>query len=202
MPLNKPYQAVLHMAKKPHFVLAARRTELEKRLEEVQKMLDGVRRNCREEEQRCYAILEEAITQLHSCTEDKMGVVLSRQLELQREVDTMEWSESFLQYLRSVLPPADFLHAWLRHCRLRDELDALAGEPSMLSRNIFPDMRLQGRVDILTDSALRRQDYTLTEGRRRTPVATEGNDKKGEDAQKPKGPEKRVQFGTTLLSGE
>ncbi|KYK66638.1 zinc finger protein [Toxoplasma gondii TgCatPRC2] len=200
MPLNKPYQAVLHMAKKPHFVLAARRTELEKRLEEVQKMLDGVRRNCREEEQRCYAILEEAITQLHSCTEDKMGAVLSRQLELQREIDTMDWSESFLQYLRTVLPPADFLHAWLRHCRLRDELDALAGDPSMLSRNVFPDMRLQGRVDILTDSALRRRDYVAVEGRR-APMATAGSDKKGPDEQRRKSPEKRVHFGSTLLAG-
>ncbi|PFH32742.1 zinc finger protein [Besnoitia besnoiti] len=197
MPLNKPYKAILQMARKPHFILAARRSELEKRLDEIQRMLDDVRRNCREEEQRCYAILEEAMTQLHGCSEDKMGVVLSHQLELQREIDTMEWSESFLQYLRSVLPPADFLYAWLRHSRLRDELDSLSGDPAILSRNVFPDMRLQGRVDILTDSALRRRDQCLTQKSESEQVSPAGGKAKEE---RPAG-EKRVQFDPTLLAG-
>lgn len=47
-----------------------------------------------------------------SCTEDKMGVVLAQQFELQRQMDMIEWSESFLRLQRSVLPPADYLAAW------------------------------------------------------------------------------------------
>lgn len=47
-----------------------------------------------------------------SCTEDKMGAVLSQQFELQRRMDMIEWSEQLLRLLRSVLPPADFLAAW------------------------------------------------------------------------------------------
>lgn len=41
-----------------------------------------------------------------------MGVVLSQQFELQRQMDMIEWGESFLRLQRSVLPPADYLAAW------------------------------------------------------------------------------------------
>lgn len=41
-----------------------------------------------------------------------MGIVLSQQFELQRQLDMIEWSENFLRLQRSVLPPADYLAAW------------------------------------------------------------------------------------------
>lgn len=49
---------------------------------------------------------------IQGCTEDKMGIVLSQQFELQRQLDMIEWSENFLRLQRSVLPPADYLASW------------------------------------------------------------------------------------------
>ncbi|OEH78591.1 hypothetical protein cyc_00074 [Cyclospora cayetanensis] len=90
-----------------------------------------------------------------------MGVVLCQQLELQRQMDMMEWEESFLRLQRSILPPADYLAAWLRHCRLRDEVESLAGDVSDLPQMILPNMRLDGTVELLTGTALQHKERHL-----------------------------------------
>ncbi|KAL8272680.1 hypothetical protein Esti_003384 [Eimeria stiedai] len=128
IPLSLAYSAILERGRQPHLILERRRKDLNERLEAIQKLIDAARCNCRSVEQRCYAILEESMNQLRSCTEDKMGVVMTQQFELQRQLDMIEWGESFLRLQRSVLPPADYLAAWLRHCRLRDEVETLMGD--------------------------------------------------------------------------
>lgn len=166
LPLPLAYSGILERAKQPHFILERRRRDLNERLEEIQKLIDGARRNCRSVEQRCYAILEESMNQLRSCTEDKMGIVLSQQFELQRQMDMIEWGESFLRLQRSVLPPADYLAAWLCHCRLRDEMESLSGDFSDLSQMVVPNIRLDGAVEFLTDSALRHRERHRLNGKR------------------------------------
>ncbi|XP_026193312.1 uncharacterized protein LOC34622905 [Cyclospora cayetanensis] len=166
VPLSRAYSGTLERRRRPHFFLEMRRKELNARLDAVQKLIDGGRRNCRSIEQRCYAILEEAMNQLRSCTEDKMGVVLCQQFELQRQMDMIEWGESFLRLQRSILPPADYLAAWLRHCRLRDEMESLAGDVSDLSQMAVPNMRLDGTVEFLTDTMLRHRERHRLQGKK------------------------------------
>ncbi|KAL8450784.1 hypothetical protein Emag_003072 [Eimeria magna] len=95
-----------------------------------------------------------------------MGVVMTQQFELQRQLDMIEWGESFLRLQRSVLPPADYLAAWLRHCRLRDEFETLMGDMSDLSQMVLPNMRLDGTVEFLTDTALRHRERHRLQGKK------------------------------------
>ncbi|CDI84542.1 hypothetical protein EAH_00053460, partial [Eimeria acervulina] len=99
-----------------------------------------------------------------ACTEDKMGIVLSQQFELQRQLDMIEWSENFLRLQRSVLPPADYLAAW--HCRIRDEIESLSGDLSDLSKMVVPNVRLAGTVEFLTETALEHHELHRLAGRR------------------------------------
>ncbi|CDJ54034.1 BBOX Zn finger domain containing protein, related [Eimeria brunetti] len=95
-----------------------------------------------------------------------MGTVLSQQFELQRQLGVIEWSENFIRLQRSVLPPADYLAAWLRHCRIRDEIESLSGGLSDLSSMVVPNMRLDGTVEFLTETALQHKDlHRLAEKR-------------------------------------
>ncbi|KAL8431405.1 hypothetical protein Efla_001760 [Eimeria flavescens] len=165
IPLSLAYSGILERGRQPHLILERRRKDLNERLEAIQKLIDAARCNCRSVEQRCYAILEESMNQLRSCTEDKMGVVMTQQFELQRQLDLIEWGESFLRLQRSVLPPADYLAAWLRHCRLRDEMESLMGEMADLSQMVLPNMRLDGTVEFLTDTALRHRERHKLEGK-------------------------------------
>ncbi|CDJ54036.1 hypothetical protein, conserved [Eimeria brunetti] len=173
IPLSLAYSGTLEKGRQPHLILEKRRTELTQKLEALQSLIDQARCNCRSVEQRCYSILEESMNQLRACTEDKMGTVLSQQFELQRQLDMIEWSENFLRLQRSVLPPADYLAACdacpmgmirLRHCRIRDEMESLAGDFSDLSQMVLPNMRLEGTVEFLTDTALQHREFHRLQG--------------------------------------
>ncbi|CDJ41337.1 Zinc finger and GTP binding domains, related [Eimeria tenella] len=98
IPLSIAYSGILERGRQPHLILEKRRKELRGRLEALQSLIDGARCNCRSVEQRCYCILEETMNQLRSCTEDKMGIVLCQQFELQRQMDMIEWSLDIAAY--------------------------------------------------------------------------------------------------------
>eukprot|EP01068_Selenidium_serpulae_P005116 Selendium_serpulae@DN3877_c0_g1_i3.p1 len=113
---------------------------------------DDVRANYIEGEQRIYSIVEQSMTELQTMSEQKMSTLLADQFEAARQRGQSEWGEQYIAYARSVLPSADFLMAWLRHCRLREEFELLGLDGSRLSELVTADMRLEGRVDILTDA--------------------------------------------------
>eukprot|EP00923_Selenidium_pygospionis_P010612 GHVN01018501.1.p1 GENE.GHVN01018501.1~~GHVN01018501.1.p1 ORF type:complete len:193 (-),score=27.54 GHVN01018501.1:352-930(-) len=143
--------------KEPHAVLNRRKKRLLEKLEEVQSLLDDVRANCLEGEQRIFALAEQATNELQVLTEEKMSILLSDQLEAARQLSQIEWSKQFVKYSQSILPPADFLMAWLRHCRVREEFELLSLNTCKLGEGVVADMRLEGRVDILTDTVLRHE---------------------------------------------
>lgn len=158
MPISRAYRAQLERHNKPHPCLNSRKMELLEKLESQQLIFNDIRSNMFEVEQRIYSILENSITQLQIATESKMNKILCEQLILNQLLQQVEWSEGFLQYLQSILPPADFLFAWLKHCHYREEVFQLC---DILTNNeqFFPDSRLVGRVDILSESALKHNKH-------------------------------------------
>lgn len=50
--------------------------------------------------------------------EESMSTTIGIRLEQTRQLKTIQRSSEFINYLRSVLPPADFLRHWLSHARL------------------------------------------------------------------------------------
>ncbi|KAH8740302.1 zinc finger protein [Cryptosporidium ryanae] len=158
MPINRAYRAQLERHNKPHPSLDSRKIELLGKLESQQLIFNDIRTNMFEVEQRIYSILESSITQLQIATESKMNKILCEQLILNQLMQQVEWSEGFLQYLQSILPPADFLFAWLRHCHYREEIFQLC-DILTSKEEFFPDSKLVGRVDILSESALKHNKH-------------------------------------------
>eukprot|EP00918_Siedleckia_nematoides_P026644 GHVU01057512.1.p1 GENE.GHVU01057512.1~~GHVU01057512.1.p1 ORF type:complete len:125 (-),score=26.83 GHVU01057512.1:24-398(-) len=111
--------------------------------------------NILEAEQRVYKLMGQSTQQLQRMAEEKVGFLMAIQHEITRQLDELEWGEGFLAYLRSVLPPPDFLMLWLRHCRMRNEFAKAARNltDENLSKDALPDLKLYGRVDILTESS-------------------------------------------------
>eukprot|EP00921_Rhytidocystis_pertsovi_P000210 GHVQ01000444.1.p1 GENE.GHVQ01000444.1~~GHVQ01000444.1.p1 ORF type:complete len:641 (-),score=117.36 GHVQ01000444.1:1679-3460(-) len=155
LPLYKAYKAALQSCMEPHPILSARRKEIAASLERHKAIVGTIDMNSQEAEQSCYAILERALHQLKITTEDKMSIVLGDQQETRRQLDELQWASKFLRYQQSVLPPPDFLQAWLQNCRLRRQFEQQSAGTCQLSRYIFADMILEGRVDIKTDTSLR-----------------------------------------------
>ncbi|OII75945.1 B-box zinc finger domain-containing protein [Cryptosporidium andersoni] len=154
MPIGRAYRAQLERHNKPHPCLNSRKIELLEKLESQQIIYNDVRTNMFDVEQRIYALLENSMRQLQIAIEAKINTVLCEQLIFNQLLQQLEWSEGFLQYLQSVLPPADFLFAWLRHCHYREEIFQLC-DLFTDDNKFLPDLRLVGRVDILSESALR-----------------------------------------------
>eukprot|EP00918_Siedleckia_nematoides_P026642 GHVU01057509.1.p1 GENE.GHVU01057509.1~~GHVU01057509.1.p1 ORF type:complete len:131 (-),score=18.16 GHVU01057509.1:162-554(-) len=68
--------------------------------------------NILEAEQRVYKLMGQSTQQLQRMAEEKVGFLMAIQHEITRQLDELEWGEGFLAYLRSVLPPPDFLMLW------------------------------------------------------------------------------------------
>lgn len=135
--------------------LAKRRQWIEEQLQVLDDVLRTVRANTLEAEERTIVILEDALKELQEETEHDMSRLLGDQIEIRRQLDQLGWANSFLNDLRNVLPAADFLYSWLRHCRLTEELSTL-GVSTFPEVQLY-DLRIEGGVHLLSEAALRQQ---------------------------------------------
>uniref|UniRef100_A0A0G4FGV3 B box-type domain-containing protein n=1 Tax=Chromera velia CCMP2878 TaxID=1169474 RepID=A0A0G4FGV3_9ALVE len=184
-PLPEPVVRVLRDAPQRLFdvfeLVEHRRRWIAQTVAAVEDRMREVACNSLQVEDRVFALLEEALHQLQEETEKKMVVLLGDQIEVRRQMDFIDWSEGWLRHLRDTLPPADFLYAWTAHCKVREENSAMS--PGDFDLQVPADMKLEGRVEILSDAAMREkirlQRQRMVEQQQRH-VA--------EEAQRPDGP--------------
>jgi hypothetical protein len=86
-------------------------------------------------------------------TQRKLSFLIADQIEIKRQYEQIQWLQSFLRYQQDILNPADYLNAWSRHLNLRTDIinQNIASSVS----NIQPDMRVEGRVTVVSDAKLR-----------------------------------------------
>eukprot|EP00388_Colpodella_angusta_P008078 GDKJ01022330.1.p1 GENE.GDKJ01022330.1~~GDKJ01022330.1.p1 ORF type:complete len:650 (+),score=104.67 GDKJ01022330.1:104-1951(+) len=145
----------IQKASQSALALSKRRQWIEEQLQVLDDIERTVRANTIEAEERTIAILEDALKELQDETEKDMSRLLSDQIEIRRQLDQLDWADSFLHELQGVIPAADFLYAWLRHCRLTEELSTL-GVSTFPEVQLY-DLRIEGGVHLLTEAALRQQ---------------------------------------------
>lgn len=104
-------------------------------------------------EEKIYQSLQEALKMLQDETQKKMSFLIGDQLEIKRQYEQIQWLQSFLKYQQGILTPADYLNSWSRHQRMRSEIINLSNVPTIT--NVQADMRVEGRVAVLSDSKLR-----------------------------------------------
>jgi hypothetical protein len=86
-------------------------------------------------------------------TQKKLSVLISDQIEVKRQYEEIQWLQSFLRYQQDILNPAEYLNSYSRHLQRRGEIINTNSIP--LLANIQPDMRVEGRVAVISDSKIR-----------------------------------------------
>eukprot|EP00742_Colponemidia_sp_Colp-10_P004319 GILJ01004608.1.p1 GENE.GILJ01004608.1~~GILJ01004608.1.p1 ORF type:complete len:562 (-),score=83.28 GILJ01004608.1:168-1853(-) len=151
------YKGALSASQKMDPLLDRRRTTVKEQLRLIDDRLREVNKNSSAVEEKIYQILQEALYQLQDETQKKMSVLLGEELELRRQLEQIEWLESFLRFQQQALPPVDFLTSWSRHCQLRSELHNLNTIRTEI--NVFPDIRLEGRIQVVNESQTRDRSF-------------------------------------------
>ncbi|GAB66888.1 zinc finger protein [Plasmodium cynomolgi strain B] len=153
--LNLAYKAIIKHSAIPSNLVKGEKKKLNDVLKKVDKLYEQVRSNIKDAEKHVYSILEDVIKQLHVITDHKMCTVLSEEYELKRQFCEIAWNENFLYYLQTVLPPADFMNAWLKHCLVREEIERNSGHAEKPNALVFPDMCIRGNINVVTEESAR-----------------------------------------------
>ncbi|CRG97958.1 zinc finger protein, putative [Plasmodium gallinaceum] len=158
MSLNMAYKAIIQYSSKPSKLIKERKRNLNDLLNKIEKLYEQVKLNIHDAEENVYTILEDLVKQLHMITEKKMCSVLSEEYELKRQFNEIIWNESFLHYLQTILPPADFMNAWLKHCKRREEIEKNSLIVEKIYSLVFPDMRIKGNINIVTEGSIEHEN--------------------------------------------
>ncbi|GAW81378.1 zinc finger protein [Plasmodium gonderi] len=151
--LNLAYKAIIKHSATPSKLVKERTKSLNDMLKKIDKLHEQVRLNINDAEKNVYTILEELVKQLHTITDKKMSAVLSEEYELKRQFNEIAWNENFLFYLQTILPPADFMNAWLKHCLFREEIEKNSAHAEKMNTLVFPDMCIRGNINLVTENS-------------------------------------------------
>uniref|UniRef100_A0A3B0N512 B-box zinc finger containing protein, putative n=1 Tax=Theileria annulata TaxID=5874 RepID=A0A3B0N512_THEAN len=148
IPISTAYDAVVQNLNSTTDVsLRERKNQLLEILNKVDEVKNKVSENCQNVEAQCYEKLESALSDLNRMVECSLEVVSTEQTENKRQLNEINWSESFVDHMRSTLLPADYLRSWLRHCRLRDEFAQNSSKQPL--KELFPDISLEAELSII-----------------------------------------------------
>lgn len=92
--------------------LSMRWLKVQEQLQVLENVMQAVRANSLETEERSIAVLEDALRELQMESERDMARLMGDHIEIKRQLDQLEWAEDFIRKLREALPPADFLYSW------------------------------------------------------------------------------------------
>ncbi|SCN44830.1 zinc finger protein, putative [Plasmodium malariae] len=152
--LNMAYQAIVQHSSKPSNLIKQRKKNLNDMLSKIDKLHEQVMLNINDAEKNVYTILEDLVKQLHIATDKKMCSVLSEEYELKRQFNEIMWNENFIYFLQTILPPADFMNAWLKHCLCREDIEKNSQHSEKMHSLIFPDMRIKGNINVVTEGSI------------------------------------------------
>ncbi|CAD2110057.1 zinc finger protein, putative [Plasmodium vinckei] len=152
--LKMAYNAIMQHSSKPSNFIKERKKNLNNLLEKIDKLHEQVSLNMNEAEKNVYTVLEDLVKQLHTTTDKKMSSILSEEYELKRQFNEIMWNENFLYYLQTILPPADFMNAWLKHCQYREEIEQNSEHSEKINSLIFPDIRIKGNINVITEGSI------------------------------------------------
>eukprot|EP00747_Dinoflagellata_sp_TGD_P025558 gnl/TRDRNA2_/TRDRNA2_131337_c0_seq1.p1 gnl/TRDRNA2_/TRDRNA2_131337_c0~~gnl/TRDRNA2_/TRDRNA2_131337_c0_seq1.p1 ORF type:complete len:262 (-),score=49.06 gnl/TRDRNA2_/TRDRNA2_131337_c0_seq1:4-789(-) len=127
------------------------RVWVEGQIAEMDEQLATAQKNGKATEDKAYDTVQQAIRQCQDLAEDQIASLVGDELELKRQLDQAEWLESFLEEPVKELPQADFLAAWLQHCRVREELEEFG---SFTPARVYTGLRLGGALRVSTAPAV------------------------------------------------
>ena len=132
----------------PDGVIDSRRDHLRRSKEHIATISEAVKANARETEKQIYDILQAALQKHAELTSRKLHVLQSVEVDLLREMFSLEWMECYLRDQRDNLPPAAFLKAWARHMDMRATQYNFTYQPPETLVNVKPDIGVKGSINV------------------------------------------------------
>ena len=146
LPAGDAYEAAIVSSHSGDPLLEERKKGIRDVLRHIDTRLQAVQANSASVEEALYAKLQAALFSLQEHTSRKMSLLLSEELELRRQLQQIEWTESFASVMQESLPPMTFVSAWERHAALRAQLysQLTGGLTPRLLEEVQPDIKLAG----------------------------------------------------------
>lgn len=151
--INEAYQQAIAESSEPDSHIESKKETIKSLLEQIDDRINEIKRNAEQVENKIYKALQEALAQLQAETQSKIASLISVEMELKRQLEEVSWVDCFLKYQQEILSPAHFMVAWGRHQRLKGKLAAT--EDVVELQTVFPDIKVEGSLNVITDSAIR-----------------------------------------------
>ncbi|EZG61391.1 putative zinc finger protein [Gregarina niphandrodes] len=134
-----------------------RKQKVAERIADIDALIEQCEQSTREAKEAAHRIVQSAVDQLMYWCERNVADSLGRRLCQARKLQELHKGRIFIDYLKSVLPPADFLRHWLHHCRAVKEL-LLTDDDEDHSLDLAttltaapPLLKLEGSINIASD---------------------------------------------------
>ena len=146
--IEDAYEKALRESMTPDSVLAKRREQLQRSKDYIADIGRSVKANAAATEKEIYAILQAALQTNAALAQRKLRILQSVEVDLLREMFSLEWMECFLRDQRDALPPAAFLKLWSQHMQLRETQYDFTYRPPESLVSIKPDIVVQGGITV------------------------------------------------------
>ena len=152
--IAEKYEQALTASCQEDPLLDERKRSIDKAVAAISAKVEAVQANHKATEDAIYAQMQRVLQQLNSATEAKIAVLLAEELELRRQKEQIDWTESFVGVLADTLPPMSFISAWDKHTAMRSTLYTQAGggaayaAASDILDSVAADSRLEGSLRV------------------------------------------------------
>ncbi|KAF0695153.1 Aste57867_14016 [Aphanomyces stellatus] len=147
--LSDAYDQSVKESSKPDPLVESRKQLILTKLRQIQAREADIEANRSDVEALIRSSLAQALLRLDEEAKAKRDVLRCEELELQRQLQHMEWTDAFLASQRHVLAPIDFLAAWNQHKPLRVEQREFPVVHLPSIESVKPDLQLLGRLHVV-----------------------------------------------------
>ncbi|KAK2198242.1 B-box-type zinc finger [Babesia duncani] len=144
--ITKAYHAIvqeLHVS--TNSLLNNRKKQLAKLRTLVETYKDTIDTNCQEVEAACNEKLQKVMNDLQDAIVQPLQSLVTAQVENKRQLNELYWCEGYICHVKNLLMPADYLRAWLQHCKLQRQLDK---QSTAASNEIYANVKVAGHLGI------------------------------------------------------
>ncbi|OQR92536.1 hypothetical protein ACHHYP_03526 [Achlya hypogyna] len=143
------YEQSLRESSKADPLIESRKLLIATKLGHIHDRAADVLRNKASVQALLQSTMETALAKLEEEARAKLSVLRCEELELQRQVQHIEWTDAFLMAQRKSLAPVEFLTAWTQHKPLRVEQRDFPVAHAPLYESVKADLQLVGRLQVV-----------------------------------------------------
>ncbi|KAG2378721.1 hypothetical protein C9374_007869 [Naegleria lovaniensis] len=102
-------------------------------------------------------LFRKSISSLHDITQLKLSTLLTREAELRRKMEEIEWMNTFIEYQRTLESPLQFLESTALHKRKIKERQDSIDHYLLQGKNVYdtltvPDITVEGKMEVVSQT--------------------------------------------------